>query len=239
MREADATQWSVAMRTVVIDSFSRSAVGAGAETVLTLGAGLDARPYRMDLPSELRWIEIDYPSVVDQKDAALRDETPRCRVERIGLNLAQIHERRDLFERIDADSSVTVVPTEGVVPYLTNDEAGALAEDLRARPSFSAWIIDYFAPVLLEYLRKRRRHSAFTFSFEPGDWERFFVDRGWSVAEMRYLGEESLRLGRHVPMPLAARLMRLGMPPARRREMSRMNGYALLEPTDGVARPLR
>ena len=34
---------------------------------MNLGAGLDARPYRMELPETLRWIEVDYPQVIDWK----------------------------------------------------------------------------------------------------------------------------------------------------------------------------
>ena len=43
--------WVVAIRTVLIDAFLRSAIVSGIDTVINLGAGLDTRPYRMDLPS--------------------------------------------------------------------------------------------------------------------------------------------------------------------------------------------
>jgi O-methyltransferase involved in polyketide biosynthesis len=34
------------------------------DTVLNPGAGLDTRPYRLKLPSQLNWIEIDFPKII-------------------------------------------------------------------------------------------------------------------------------------------------------------------------------
>jgi methyltransferase (TIGR00027 family) len=62
-----ATIWSVAIRTVVVDAFVTTATAAGVDTIVNLGAGLDTRPHRMDLPGSLRWIEVDYPSIIDTK----------------------------------------------------------------------------------------------------------------------------------------------------------------------------
>ena len=45
--------WSVVIRTVIIDEYVRQAVAGGVDTILNLGAGLDTRPYRMDLPKSL------------------------------------------------------------------------------------------------------------------------------------------------------------------------------------------
>ena len=61
------------IRTLIIDDLIQKAVVAGADTVVNLGAGLDARPYRMALPESLRWIEVDYPQVIDWKADKLAD----------------------------------------------------------------------------------------------------------------------------------------------------------------------
>ena len=45
--------WVVAIRTVVIDGFVRSAIASPVDTIINIGAGLDTRPYRMELPSSL------------------------------------------------------------------------------------------------------------------------------------------------------------------------------------------
>src|SRR5437667_7127565 len=56
--------WQVVIRTVIIDELIQKAVAAGTDSIVNLGAGLDARPYRMELPAGLRWIEVDYPHVI-------------------------------------------------------------------------------------------------------------------------------------------------------------------------------
>jgi methyltransferase (TIGR00027 family) len=57
------------------------------EVVIMAGTGLDARPYRLELPKSLIWIEVDYPVVTQWKDLKLKDKTPNCTVERVGMNL--------------------------------------------------------------------------------------------------------------------------------------------------------
>ena len=79
--------WSVVIRTVIIDDYIRQAIAAGVDTILNLGAGLDTRPYRIDLPNSLRWIEVDFPHVIELKETRLAVEKPSCRLERISLDL--------------------------------------------------------------------------------------------------------------------------------------------------------
>ena len=57
--------WTVALRTRIIDDYVTSGIAAGVDTVLNLGAGLDARPYRMSLPPALRWIEADFARIIE------------------------------------------------------------------------------------------------------------------------------------------------------------------------------
>jgi O-methyltransferase involved in polyketide biosynthesis len=49
--------WTWATRAYLFDSYIREQVKEGADTVVNLAAGLDTRPYRMDLPSSLRWVD--------------------------------------------------------------------------------------------------------------------------------------------------------------------------------------
>ena len=92
--------WVVAIRTVLIDAFVRSAISSGIDTVINLGAGLDTRPYRMDLPSSLHWIEVDHPILIEGKTAHLSSEVPACSIERVGLDLTDGDARRELFDWI-------------------------------------------------------------------------------------------------------------------------------------------
>jgi methyltransferase (TIGR00027 family) len=52
---------------------------ARARQVVLLGAGLDTRAFRLDLPAGLDWYEIDRHEVLTVKDSVLAARAPRCR----------------------------------------------------------------------------------------------------------------------------------------------------------------
>lgn len=204
--ESPQTSWSVAIRTIIIDELVREAIAQGADSVLCLGAGLDARPYRLTLPPALRWVEVDFPHIIALKNERLASDTPHCRVERVGLDLSQRDARRALFARLASESSRTIVLTEGVVPYLPDDEVAALADDLHAQPAFAGWISDYFSPDLVRALQARGPTPGNALlRFAPDDWHDFFAAHGWRAQEFRYLFDVSERLGRDIPYPPAIR----------------------------------
>ncbi len=229
--------WSVVIRTVIIDDFIREAIAGGVDTVLNLGAGLDTRPYRMDLPSSLRWIEVDFPHVIELKETRLAGERPNCRLDRIKLDLTDPSLRRKLFAEVNAAAGNVLVLTEGVVPYLTEDDVGELADELRQIDKVRFWIVDYFSPQALRFGRKLRarfmRNAPFL--FQPNDWFSFFGRHGWSPAEIRYIAEEAERLDRPIPLPfrMKALMMVTGLfaSRARRAAMKRFAAYVLLTPT--------
>lgn len=235
--------WQVVIRTVIIDEMIQQAVAAGADTIVNLGAGLDARPYRMELPQTLRWIEVDYPHVIDWKEEKLADERPRCRLERIKLDLADLAARRALFADLGASSKKIVLLTEGVIPYLTTEAVAGLADDLKTIRGGSvdvSWIVDYFSPETMRY-RKRIAAGphlrAVPFQFEPPDWFAFFARHGWAPGEMHYLADEAVRRGRRMPLPFLVRLVvkiRRLLSAGKGDGLKRYAGYALLKPTDGA-----
>jgi methyltransferase (TIGR00027 family) len=201
--------WVVAIRTGLIDAFIRSAISSGIDTVINLGAGMDTRPYRMDLPPSLHWVEVDHPSLIESKDAQLSSEVPACSIERVGLDLADRDARRGLFGRIWTTSTMAMVLTEGVLGDLSVDEAGGLADDLRAQPGCESWVIDYFSPRLIRAYQKHQPHPKVPVRFDPPSWETFFTEHGWRINEIRFLGEESERLHRPVPLSPLDKVMRL------------------------------
>jgi methyltransferase (TIGR00027 family) len=229
--------WSVAIRTRIIDEFLQTAIGEGADTILNLGAGLDARPYRMSLPASLLWIEADYPHVIEYKERLLAGEQSRCRLERVKIDLADRAARRAFLSGVDARSARTLVLTEGVVPYLTAEEVASLAGDLRAMAHARSWVVDYVSTRLMQYRRSRgmeRQMPNARFRFETADWFGFFRQHGWESREVRYLADVAERLGRPLPMPSYARpvmrIMRMLAPRRRLEAMRKMAGYVLLEP---------
>jgi methyltransferase (TIGR00027 family) len=228
--------WSVVIRTVIIDGFIEQAITDGVDTILNLGAGLDTRPYRMELPRSLRWIEVDYPHVIALKEERLAGDVPRCRLERLALDLTDRAARKAFLAGVNAEAAKILVLTEGVTPYLTEADVGALADDLRQTDKVRFWIIDYFSPEALKFGAKMRRKFMRNapFRFTPKDWFAFFAERGWQASELRYISEEAERLGRPVPLPLWLRLSvkvaSVFASRTRRERMRRFAAYVLLVP---------
>jgi len=180
-------EWPFIARTVAFDRFIKERVAAGADTVLNLAAGLDTRPYRLDLPADLKWVEVDMPSMIDYKEENLAGETPRCRLERVRLDLREVGARRELFHRIGADSKNTLVITEGLIIYLSQDEVTELARHLAAEPSFKDWITDLGTPALLKMLQKSYdslEKADAQLKFAPENGPDFFKPLGWKPVEI-------------------------------------------------------
>jgi methyltransferase (TIGR00027 family) len=223
------TAWSIVIRTSIIDDYIRRLLPE-VDVVLNLGAGLDTRPYRLELPASLRWIEVDYPHMVQLKEERLRDEKPRCRLERVSLDLADLPARRNFLAGFAGARALVL--TEGVVPYLSVEEAASLADDLRAS-KVGLWITDYISPRLMTMLQRGRRKREMRnapFRFKPDDWFGFFAQHGWKPREIRYTPEESEKLGRPIPRPWWSFVLALVMSRARREEFRKFSGYVLLAP---------
>jgi methyltransferase (TIGR00027 family) len=233
MRGARYIAWTVAIRTWIIDGFISELIAEGVDTVINLGAGLDTRPYRLDLPASLRWIEVDYPHMIQLKEDRLASETARCRLERIKLDLTDYDARAKLFSAIDADSRKALVLTEGILPYLTIEQGASLAQDLRRCRNFRFWITEYFSPQAMPYLKRRGRMHQMRnapFQFFPEDWFGFFNRYGWRARETRYLGDASHTLGRTIPLPWWVTILRIFLRTKDRVALRKFTGYTLFEP---------
>jgi len=233
---APITGWILAVRTVVIDALLADAIKFDITTIVNLGAGLDARPYRLDLPERLSWIEADFPEMIDYKTSMLEGESPRCRLERMGVDLSDDAARRNFLKQLESRGERILVLTEGVIPYLSNDQVSALAADLRAMSSVELWIADYFSDVVHRWREQRgvnQRMREAPFQFRPGDWFAFFRQRGWNVRAIRYLPIEGKRLGRPFPIPRRRRsfwrVLMYAFRPGLRRAMATSMGFAMME----------
>ena len=229
--------WSVAMRTCIIDDYIRSAIAHGADAVINLGAGLDTRPYRMELPASLLWVEADYPRIIEYKESRLAGERACCRLERVRIDLADLPQRHSLLSGLNARARRILVLTEGVVPYLTAEEVASLADNLRALDHVAGWMVDYFSPEAMKFRSRSGMAKAMEnapFRFTPADPFGFYAAHGWRMREARYLVEEGERLGRPMPMTLKMKLaMAIGSlfaPKERLEAYRKFTGILLLEP---------
>ena len=190
--------WPLVARTVMFDDRIREQIAAGADVVLNLAAGLDARPYRMALPSGLQWIEVDLPPMIEYKSAALAAETPVCRLERIALDLSDPGLRRDLFAQVARRGERIVVLSEGLLIYLQEPQVAELASELAAHPQVRSWIVDLASPGLLAWMAKdwgrEVANAGAPFQFAPAEGPAFFGRFGWRVGSV----EESLRVAARI-----------------------------------------
>jgi methyltransferase (TIGR00027 family) len=229
--------WSVVIRTMIIDDYIREAMADGVDTVLNLGAGLDTRPYRMELPKSLRWIEVDYPHVISLKETRLADDKPRCKLERVSFDLTDHAARQKFLADTSAKANKILVLTEGVIPYLIESDVAALAADLRAEPRCRYWIVDYFSPEALRFGEKMRKSFMRNapFKFTPSDWFGFFAERGWRPEQVRFISDEAERLERPLPATLWMKIRFLLAVPfmlkQRREQMRQYAAYVLLTPS--------
>lgn len=229
-------KWAVVTRTVIIDRAIEKLISEGVDTVLNLGCGLDTRPYRMKLPPELKWIEVDFPHMISFKKERLENEKANCHLEQIGLDLSKIESRQELFKRINGESKKVLILTEGVTPYLSEQDVASLADDMKNQSQFKYWITDYNAPKLIEYMNKSKRKTELKnapFLFNPKNWLDFYQSHGWKLLEMHYISEVSEKIGRPVPIPWIIKIvMSITMSKTQRQEFRKYNGYAILERTN-------
>jgi len=106
-------EWAWVFRTVLFDRFIVEQIRQGVDMVVNLAAGLDARPYRMELPASLRWIEVDLPEILEYKEEMLKDERPACALRRVHLDLADAGARRELFSSLDGLATPAAAGTSG------------------------------------------------------------------------------------------------------------------------------
>jgi methyltransferase (TIGR00027 family) len=199
----DSMAFAMVVRTSAIDRLVLSAIAKGVDTVINIGAGLDTRPYRMSLVSSLSWIEVDFESTIEYKNEKLLHDRPVCKLRRVGCDLSHDAERRALLTKLGAETRNALIITEGVIGYLTNEEAQKLSEDFYAVPSFQYWIMDYSQGRLrknrmMKKLRKKLAHAPVRFSEK--DPLEFFARQGWKVDEDILILDEADRIGRTAPL---------------------------------------
>ncbi len=202
----DKNAWSFVARTYLFDRFIAKEVARGVDLVVNLAAGLDARPYRMELPPALKWVEVDLPEILDYKEAVLSGAKPACAVERVRLDLSNHDARRGLFSSLGRASTAgtrVLVIAEGLLIYLMRDEVGALARDLAEPPGFQRWIADVVSPGLLKMLDEEMgdlvRQAGAPYLFAPPEGPSFFAPYGWRPIQVRSLLKTAGQLQRLPP----------------------------------------
>jgi methyltransferase (TIGR00027 family) len=182
-------EWAWVTRTYLFDQYLSRAIQEGADLVVNLAAGLDARPYRMNLPATLHWVEVDFQEIITYKEDILANEKPHCGLERISLDLSDVTVRRELFARLNARATKVVVASEGLLIYFPAEDVASLAIDLAAQNRFQTWIIDLASPGQLRLMQrttgKQLSEAGAGFKFGPPEGANFFAPYGWQATDVQ------------------------------------------------------
>lgn len=133
--------FGVAIRIRFLDDLvSQTVAEQRIETVLSVGAGLDTRPWRLDLPPDLRWIEVDFPDMIRYKSAVMSSEKPKCRLEHVAADLTDASQRQAVFAA--AGNARGLMITEGLLMYLPAGTVEALAAEPPELSGIRYWLLD-------------------------------------------------------------------------------------------------
>jgi methyltransferase (TIGR00027 family) len=222
------TGWPLIARTKLIDDFVYAAIAQGCDCVLNLAAGFDTRPYRLDLPTSLQWVEADLPALIEEKELLLTDAQPRCQLRRIKVDLADSAARAAMLRDAVGSAAQALVITEGLLVYLDDAQVRALTADLAAQARIGLWILDLHSPGLNEMMRKGMgtHLTNAPWKFAPPNGIAYFEALGWKVAEVRSVFDAAARY-RRLP-PLLRLMALLPKPDPRKPGSSRWSGVVLL-----------
>lgn len=135
----------MAFRTRAMDDVITTAVAAGVRQVVVLGAGLDARAWRLPVLREAIVFEVDHPATQVHKRARLAALAPAVQpcareVRFVGVDF----ERDSLVEHLAAAGHEHTQPTvflcEGVIMYLTAEAADATLRALATLATEGSWL---------------------------------------------------------------------------------------------------
>jgi len=233
MRRGMSAAWAMIVRTAVFDEIILATIAReGVDMVVNLAAGLDARPWRLALPSTLRWVDVDLPDILDYKTGHLRDAKPVCAYEAVRTDLTDAAARQALFARLNGEAKRVLVVTEGLLVYLSAEQVKALAGDLHASTNFAWWLIDLGSPRLLKMMNRRWGHAVkearAPFQFAPAEGTEFFRPLGWRELAYRGTMDEARRLKREMSMMWLWRFLGRFYSARTQAEFQRMSGIVLL-----------
>ncbi|MFI5232002.1 MAG: class I SAM-dependent methyltransferase [Gemmatimonadales bacterium] len=234
MKRGRSMAWAMIVRTAVFDEIILDVIRREkVDLVVNLACGLDARAWRLDVSPELRWVDVDFPVMIDYKTEIMRGERTVCKYEAVAIDLTDDRARSALFARLGASAQRVLVISEGLLIYLTPDDVGRLARDLHAQPSFRWWVIDLAHPQLLKMMTKMWGGAVSggnaPFLFAPEEGTAYFLPFGWRERTFRGNMEEARRLKREMSGMWFYKLFALIQSKKQREIYKRFAGTVLFE----------
>lgn len=199
------TEGGIVARTIVIDELIERTLREGAVRVINLAAGFDTRPYRLQVPSNTEWIEVDLPALIEEKNAITERHRPSCRLRRLGKDLASDTDRREVIDLLADQGVPTLAITEGLLAYLSEPQVRALSRDL-AECGVTWWITDVYSSSAMRTLEVAVNghldKSPVSFRAPAEGLAFFTANGGWQPGEVASELATARTLGR---LPLVMR----------------------------------
>ena len=187
--------------TLILEQLARAPI----DMVVNLAAGLDSRAYRLKLPQNLRWVEVDFPDIVDIKKTVLAGEQTSCTLDVVALDLAEVPLRRRLFSKLDAQATLALVLSEGLLMYLTEEQVTELAADMHRQAHFQYWIVEVSQRGDRQMgsadMGTTPRRGRVAYDLRSNDWEHFYEKRGWRTVDFRDITQQAVKYGRVPAFP--------------------------------------
>jgi methyltransferase (TIGR00027 family) len=194
-----------AIRTRFFDDILTNSVrvrGAAAQAAL-VGAGMDARAYRLELPRELAWYELDRPELLALKDRVLTEVgiAPRCVRRPVGVDLTADWAGPLIAAGFDS-TRPAVWLVEGLIFYLDPAAVHRLLDEITGLSApGSELLTDTIGQSVLDSPRMRpwcdrlaEEGTPWRFGTDQPE-DDLFVPRGWRPAVSLY-SEVGTRLKR-------------------------------------------
>lgn len=183
----------VRVRTRFLDDLVLDACANGCDQVVTLGAGLDARAFRLPFAPGVRCFELDLSEILDFKEHVVRAEQRAPACERIVVPTDLTGDWADDLARAGFDATApTVWLAEGLLVYLTEERREALIDGVsglsavRSRMGVTLASAERRSvpPDTSASIPSRPRdYIALWQSDAPVDTSEWLEPRGWNVVE--------------------------------------------------------
>ncbi|MCW2917357.1 MAG: tetracenomycin polyketide synthesis O-methyltransferase tcmP [Actinomycetia bacterium] len=133
------TPFMLAVRAKQVDSWTADFLARHPDaTVLYLGCGLDSRAFRLGLPADVRWIDLDLPDIIELRGKLYPRHDQHQMIGASAFDPAWLG-------KIPADRPVLII-AEGLLMYFPEDDVRALFQRLTSRFETGELIFDGVAP---------------------------------------------------------------------------------------------
>jgi len=207
---------SAVARTRFIDETISAALARGIDQLVILGAGFDARPYRLAGLSEVAVFEVDHPDTLAKKQAVLRRASfdAHSQVRSVGIDFKSADLGRVMDAAGYSNEGRTFVLWEGVTNYLTEAAVDTTLRWCARAASGSQLLFTYVHRAVLDdpsafsgtetlFATLKDAGEQWTFGLDPAELGSFLKERGLELEQDVGSAEYRARY-----MPQISRIMR-------------------------------